>query len=216
MAKKPLLSVAVVVQNQRDAVEATLTSLYELTDIPFELFIIDDGSTDGSGDAIESLLDYHQHEQTFFFQHSHPAGRGNSLNEAIQQCNGTLFWAPETIHEIDENELSKRLDQLADSTNLALIQKRELPSSHQQWLRLIPKANWPQDGDFIWNLPALSSANMFFNPYAERFHGMELAARLGDASYAISDKAWYKPSPFVDNRQPGFQQTDSVCTTLYR
>ena len=216
MAKKPLLSVAVVVQNQRDVVEATLSSLYELSEIQFELFIIDDGSTDGSGDAIESLLDYHQHEQTFFYQHPQPTGRGNSLNEAIVQCNGTLFWAPETIHEIDEKELSKRLGQLADSTNLALIQQREIPSSHQQWVRLIQNKNWPQDGDFIWNLPALSSANTFFNPYATRFHGMELAARLSDASYAVSDTAWYKASPFVENWEPGFHLRQEMLMTIIR
>ncbi len=216
MSKKPLLSVAIVVHNQRDIVESTLTSLYELSDIPFELFLIDDGSTDGSADAIHSLLDYHQHEHTFYFPHSKPVGRGNSLNEAILQCNSSLFWAPETIGDIDETELKKCLPKLAESNDAALIHQNELPSSHRQWVDLIQENNWPADGHFIWNLSSISSANHFFNPYLQQYHGLELAARLGDLSYQRIASNWYKPSSFVEAPQVDLRTRQELLMTVLR
>jgi len=216
MSKKPLLSVAIVVQNQRDIVESTLTSLYELSDIPLELFLIDDGSTDGSADAIQSLLDYHQHEQTFYFPHRKPVGRGNSLNEAILQCNSPLFWAPETISSINETELKKCLPKLAESNDAALIQQNELPSSHRQWINLIQENNWLTDGCFIWNLSAISPANHFFNPYLQQYHGLELAARLGDLSYQRIAGNWHQPSSFVEDPKVDFPTRQELLMTVLR
>lgn len=216
MPNKPLLSVAIVIHDQRDVVEPILTSLYELSTIPFELFLIDDGSTDGSSDAIGSLLDYYQHEHTFYFPHQHPVGRGNSLNEAMLQCNGSLFWAPETISDIDERELSKRLELLVNSTNSALIQQHDLPAGYKQWSRLIKNEKWPKDGDFIWNLPAIPAANHFFNPYLQQFHSLELAARLGDISYMESGQNWYHSSSLVEDPQADIQSKQEILLTILR
>jgi len=216
MPKKPLLSVSIVVQNQRDVIETTLTSLYELSSVSFELFLIDDGSTDGSDEVIQSLLDYYQHEQTFYFAHKNPAGRGNSLNEVLQQCNGQLFWAPETIREINESELTKRLEQLANSTNIALLQRHKLPASHSQWIEFIRQQRWPQDGSFIWNLAAINSANHFFNPYPERYHSLELAARLGNIPCFVSEEGWYRLSSFIDPPEPNDHLRQELLLTILR
>ncbi|NGP87326.1 glycosyltransferase [Fodinibius halophilus] len=216
MPNKPLLSVAIVVHNQRDVIEATLTSLYELNDIPIELFLIDDGSTDGSKDAIESLLDYHQHEQTFYYSHSKPVGRGNSLNEAILQCNAPLFWAPETIGSINEKQLAQQLRRLLDSDSAALTQSYNLPSTHRQWVDLILEDRWLTDGEFIWNLPVISPANHFFNPYLQQHHGIELAARLGDISSLNSPDHWYTPSSFIDLPKPNSYSQQELLITILR
>jgi len=216
MPNKPLLSVAIVVQNQRDIIETTLSSLYELSSVPFELFIIDDDSTDGSDEVIQSLVDYYQHEQTFYFSHKTKAGRGNALNEALLQCDGQLFWAPETIQQINENELAKRLEQLASSTNAAMLQQHQLPGNHQQWMDRIHRRNWPQDGTFIWNLSVIDATNRFFNPYLQQYHGMELAARLGDLSFLTSDLRWYQPSSFLDAPKLNAGIRQEVLLTILR
>ena len=216
MPNKPLLSVAIVIQNQRDTVESTLSSLYELSTIPFELYLIDDGSTDGSDDAIQSLLDYYEHQQTFYFPHEKPTGRGNSLNEAILQCNGPLFWAPESIQSINEPRLGELLERLSDSSASALVQGHELPSSHRQWTYLIQQREWPLDGDFIWNLPAISPANHFFNPYLQHHHATELAARLGDISSLETDESWYEPDSFVDKPVASPQNRQEILMTILR
>lgn len=216
MPNKPLLSVSIVVQNHKDVIESTLTALYETSIIPFELFVIDDGSTDGSEEVIQSVLDYYQHEQTFYFSHQQPVGRGNSLNEVTFQCNGQLFWAPETITDIDEETLSSELKKLAGSQRTLLLQQHELASGYQQWTNLAHQNNWPLDGAFIWNLSALPPKNLFFDPNLKQYHGLELAARLGDISEQTAGKAWYKPSSFIEAPEPTFELRQELFFTLLR
>lgn len=216
MPNKPLLSVSIVVQNHKDVIESTLTALYETSIIPFELFVIDDGSTDGSEEVIQSVLDYYQHEQTFYFSHQQPFGRGNSLNEVTFQCNGQLFWAPETITDIDEETLSSELKKLAGSQRTLLLQQHELASGYQQWTNLAHQNNWPLDGAFIWNLSALPPKNLFFDPNLKQYHGLELAARLGDISEQTAGKAWYKPSSFIEAPEPTFELRQELFFTLLR
>ncbi|WP_441000842.1 glycosyltransferase [Fodinibius sp. SL11] len=217
MPKKPLLTVSVVVQNHRDVIETTLTSLYEISGIPFELFIVDDGSTDNSNEVIQSVLDYYQHEQTFYFTHEKPVGVGNSLNEILSQRNGRLFWAPQTITEIDTEQLSLRLEQLTESTESVLaLQDYQLPATYKEWTELIQQKNWPQNGSFIWDLSALSPGNRFFNPYLKEFHGLELAARLGDISSIKSTQNWFTPSSFLEAVEPNFNLRQELLLTLLR
>lgn len=217
MPKKPLLTVSIVVQNHRDVIESTLTSLYEISGIPFELFIVDDGSTDNSNEVIQSVLDYYQHEQTFYFIHNKPAGLGNSLNEILSQRNGRLFWAPQTISDIDTEQLSLRLEQLTESTESVLaLQNHKLPTSYEDWSNLVQQKNWPQNGSFIWDLSALSTGNRFFNPYLKEFHGLELAARLGDISSIKSTKSWFTPSSLLEATEPDFIVRQELLLTLLR
>jgi GT2 family glycosyltransferase len=161
-------------------------------------------------------LDYYQHEHTFYFPHQHPVGRGNSLNEAILQCNGSLFWAPETISNIDEGELSKRLEQLISSSSPVLIQQCDLPSGYNEWIHLIKEKEWPADGDFVWNLTALSAANHFFNPYLQQFHSLELTARLGDISYIKSKKSWYNTRNLVETPKGNIRSRQEILLTILR
>lgn len=216
MSQKPLLSVAIVVQNHRDVVESTLTSLYELSAIPFELFIIDDGSTDGSDEVIQSVVDYYQHEHTFYFSHGQTAGRGNSLNEILVQCSGMVFWAPETITEIHEQTLSQYLEQLNGSEHAVLLQQHRLPSTHQKWISFLNQNNWPLDGALMWNLSAIAAGNQFFNPYLKQHLGLELAIRLGDASSLVNDEPWYRPSSFIHAPEPDAHQRRELLFSLMR
>lgn len=217
MPNKPLLSVSIVVQNHRDVIESTLTSLFELSVIPFELFIIDDGSTDNSKEVIQSLLDYYQHEQTYFFTHEKPMGIGNALNEIVPQLNGRLLWMPQTITQIDEEVLSLRLEQLTETPkSTVLLQNQELPTSYKGWIQLLQKTNWPQNGEFIWDLTAFSVGNRFFNPYLENYHALELAARLGDISSINSNDTWYKPNSLFESTEPEFHIRQELLLTLLR
>lgn len=216
MTEKTLLSIAIIVQDQRDFIESTLTSLFELEGIPYELILIDDGSTDGSTDVIESLLDYYQHEQTFYFRHEQPAGRGSSLNEALQQCTGKLFWAPETIQEIDQELLSQSLERLAYSSSPTISQKFRIPASARDWLDIFQHSQLPPDGSFIWNLPKLPSEQTFFNPYLKHYHSVELAARVIGNSFELSEASWYQPSPYFNLQQADSAIQQELLITLLR
>jgi glycosyltransferase involved in cell wall biosynthesis len=216
MSQKPLLSVAIIVHNQRDVIESTLTNLYKLSVIPFELIVIDDDSSDGSNEVIQSVLDHYQHDQTFYFTHSQRMGRGSSLNEALLQASGQLFWAPETISDINEEKLSQYLERLSDSESATLLQRRTAPNTIQKWTNFISKHHWLQDGAFIWNLSNLPSENRFFNPCVAEYHCMELAARLDDLSSITSDERWYRASDMVAAPEPDFPLRQELLFSLLR
>jgi GT2 family glycosyltransferase len=178
MPEKLSLSIILTFHNNRDVIESTLSSVFELKQLAYELIIIDDASTDGSSDAIKSLLDYYDHERTFFFQHEKPAGRGNCLNEALQQCNSNLVWCPSSIEQIDESQLVQIPARAKENPQYCFIQQLQLPESGDEWLAYVARQSWHDDASFIWNLDAIPSGQHFFNPYQHQHHGLELAARL--------------------------------------
>ncbi len=188
MAEKLSLSIILTFHNRRDVIESTLTSVFELKEIPFELIIIDDASNDGSGDAIKSLLDYYDHQRTYFFQHERQAGRGNCLNEALQQCNSSLVWCPSSLEQIDESRLGQILARAKENPQTCLIQQLQLPESADEWLSYTARQTWHDDASFFWNLDAFPSDQHFFNPYQHRHHGLELALRLSLADAALFEQ----------------------------
>jgi len=212
MPEKLSLSIILTFHNQRDVIESSLSSVFELKTIPFELILIDDASSDGSSDAIKSLLDYYDHERTFFFQHDEVSGRGNCLNEALQQCNSSLAWCPSSLEQVDETRLKAVIARVKENPKCSyFIQQLQLPESPDEWLSYIARQTWHDDASFIWNLEAIPSEQLFFNPYQYRHHGLELGMRLflmESASFeqvekfsTLSDRAEPVPLPGTDKKE---------------
>ncbi|MCW9706920.1 glycosyltransferase [Fodinibius salsisoli] len=216
MPNTPLLTVTIVVQDQKDVIETTLTSLYECSDIPLELYVIDDASSDGSDQVIESVLDYYQHEQTFYFQHEQAAGRGYCLNEALLQCSGTIFWAPNSINQLDEELFLENLDRLHSSYHTALLQRAVVPSEQAEWLGLIKQDQWPVDESFIWNLSKIPAQNRYFSPHIDSYCGLELAARLQKHSYLQSEEPWSRPNSLAEVQPPNSLLQQEILFSLLR
>ncbi len=194
MGKKPQLSILLPFQNRRSAVEKILTPLYELSTFGFELFIIDDASTDGTGQAIHSLLDYYDHEHTFFFEHDKPAGRGNCLNELLWQVNTPVVWVPHSLEKVDERSLKKAVKKLASSDSGCLVQQFSVPDDDESWLNMIRERSFPEDGQFLWNLNNIGSTRHFFSPFLNRFHCLEWLMRLGSSASLSFSKRFYDDS----------------------
>lgn len=169
MGRNPQLSILLSFRNEREKVEPVLEALFGLSSINFELFIVDDASTDGTGQAIHSLLDYYDYEKTFFFEHTKPAGRGNCLNELLRQINTNIVWAPHSVNNIDEAILEKSVKTLSKSAKPALIQQFTIPGNNKEWLNFIEKDSFPVDAHFLWNLDNIHSPDHFFNPWLNRF-----------------------------------------------
>lgn len=182
-----------------------LEPLFELFSISFELFILDDASTDGTAQAVYSLLDYYEHESTYFFEHTKPAGRGRCLNELLNEVNTEIVWVVNSFQSIDESSLKKAVDKLKASDSACLSQQFTAPGSDEEWLELISEERFPDDTGFLWNLNNIASAENFFNPYLKRFHCFEWLLRLkSDEILSINrsyytlgdDKKSYLPTPF--------------------
>ncbi len=178
MDQKPQLSVLLSFKNQRDEVEPTLSALFELKALPFELIIIDDASRDGTAQAIHSLVDYYQHDHTFFFEHDKPAGRGNCLNEALQQVSSPIVWAPRTLQSIDEEKLRNSIRSLKNGNAPCLLQNVTLPGSLTKWGECIRDDKLPAGDRMLWNLGLVPSSERFINPFLSRQHGTDWLLRL--------------------------------------
>lgn len=195
MDQKPKFSVLLSFQNQRDEVEPSLTALFELESVPFELVIVDDASSDGTMQAIQSLLDYYQHAHTFFFEHTAPAGRGSCLNEALQQANTPIIWAPRSIQSIDDEKLAEAIRLLRNGGAPSLAQNFVMPDNYSRWADRIQNDHLPLDGQLLWNINNIPSTERYFNPFLDRHHSIDLLLRLSMDTLEL-DERFFSPSDF--------------------
>ncbi|HKJ30994.1 MAG TPA: glycosyltransferase, partial [Balneolales bacterium] len=152
MPDLPKLSIIIIFQNQRDVVESTIDALYELPLQSFELILIDDGSTDDTGDIIHSLIEYYRHVDTYFFDRSEQFGKGRSLNEALFTVSGDFLWIVDALDEVSESELTNVLENLKSSEKLVSVNSGFLPSLNEEtWRKLIEEKKFPSNQSFIWN-----------------------------------------------------------------
>lgn len=179
MPDLPKLSIIIIFQNQRDVVESTIDALYELPLQSFELILIDDGSTDDTGDIIHSLIEYYRHVDTYFFDRSEQFGKGRSLNEALFTVSGDFLWIVDALDEVSESELTNVLENLKSSEKLVSVNSGFLPSLNEEtWRKLIEEKKFPSNQSFIWNWKKIPPHQQFFNPYMEDGQAAELALRI--------------------------------------
>ncbi|MEL6664157.1 MAG: glycosyltransferase [Pseudomonadota bacterium] len=80
------VSVIVPTFNRVDLIAETLDSLLAQTRRPDEILVVDDGSSDGTGDVVQSYGD----EVTYLAKPN--GGKASALNLAMQQVSGDLIW----------------------------------------------------------------------------------------------------------------------------
>lgn len=83
----PVVSVLMPSYNHEKFVEASVRSVMAQKGIPFELIVIDDGSTDSSPEILEKLA----HELHFLYVHRPNKGLVNTMNELISMARGKYF-----------------------------------------------------------------------------------------------------------------------------
>ena len=91
----PIISTVLLNWNRADLLERTLRSYIATIQVPFELFIIDNGSTDNSREVIEAFTRQHPQASAIFLNQN--LG-GEALNIGLEMCRGSLY-------HISENDL---------------------------------------------------------------------------------------------------------------
>lgn len=122
----PLISVVLANYNGERFLAETLESVAAQTFSDFEVVLVDDGSTDGSGAILQAFADAHP-ERVRLFMRPKNEGQGPAFNFGVEQAQGDLV----ALLDSDDLWLPNKLERLA-----ALYQAQPDAVLYQHNLRL--------------------------------------------------------------------------------
>ncbi len=98
---RPFVSVVIPTHDRRDLAMHAIRSVLRQRDVDLEVIVVDDGSRDGTGDAVRSLSD----PNVRVLRHDHPSGVATARNKGIEAARGEWIallddddlWAPDKV-----------------------------------------------------------------------------------------------------------------------
>jgi glycosyltransferase involved in cell wall biosynthesis len=121
-----LLSVVMPVYNERNTI-AEIIRRVQAIDIPKEIIIIDDGSTDGTRQDLSRL----RSENIQIFYHDVNKGKGAALRTGFQRIRGDVVVVQDSDLEYDPQDYAKLLEPLLDGRADAVFGSRFLGGTHR-------------------------------------------------------------------------------------
>lgn len=112
----PLVSVLIPVYNEVSTVTIVLTRVLALT-IPLEIVVVDDGSTDGTGEALQRFLSTKppsMAEQVKVISHPQNQGKGAALRSAIATMTGSIAVIQDADLEYNPAEIPRLIQPIID------------------------------------------------------------------------------------------------------
>ncbi|MFS1663866.1 glycosyltransferase family 2 protein [Streptococcus sp. zg-JUN1979] len=106
MQKLDLVSVVVTCYNHKDYIEKCLKSIFNQSYSSIELFVWNDGSTDGSGEVIERVLEDSPFKRTEYYVHDNQ-GLVATRNKAFQQISGNFLLFMDSDNFLEENYIEE-------------------------------------------------------------------------------------------------------------
>jgi dolichol-phosphate hexosyltransferase len=114
-----MLSILMPVYNERDTVERAIDEVLAADlPIPFELIVVNDGSTDGT---TEILRNGQWDARVKLLEHGRNAGKGAAVRTALQSATGEFSAIFDADLEYDPHDLSHLLGPLLDGTTNAVF-----------------------------------------------------------------------------------------------
>jgi len=101
------LSVIVPVYNERNSVVPILEKVLAV-ELPKEVIVVDDGSTDGSADLLGEFVQ--KHPQVTLLRHEHNRGKGAAIRTALSQATGDVVVIQDADLEYDPRDLPGLLE----------------------------------------------------------------------------------------------------------
>lgn len=108
-----LVSVLVPLYNEEEYVSVSIQRVIEAAmpaGVSLEVVVVDDGSTDGSAEAVEELAGHYQ--QIRLIRHPQNRGKGAAIRTAIEHARGEFAVVHDADLEYDAKDLPKLLDPL--------------------------------------------------------------------------------------------------------
>src|SRR5581483_12433643 len=102
-----MLSILMPVYNERERVERAIAEVLA-TELPtdFELIIVDDGSTDGTREILQGLMETQPSGRVRLFQHDHNQGKGAAVQTALSHAEGEFSAIFDADIEYDPADLA--------------------------------------------------------------------------------------------------------------
>ena len=176
----PLVSVIIPVYNGGRFLRAALESVFAQTYRPFEVIVVDDGSTDDSGAIAQSFPDVR-------YIHQANQGVAAARNHGLEAAAGEFFafldqddlWKPEKLklqveHLLSSPDLGYTLTQQQfflepGATLPAWFRKELLSAVHTGWVLgtlVVRRATFDQVGNFATGYSAANDSDWFFRAKA--------------------------------------------------
>ncbi len=188
----PLFSVFFVLRNCEEQVEEYLTPFLSDDSLPCEIFIINDASTDGTGQATTSLIEHYEHEHTFYFEHEQRIGTGQSLNELLREMNTNIFMVVDKPGNPVTSSIIEAVEKLHGSPDLAIIPEKSNILNPTLLKELLEKKQFPSSTQVIIQKNKVTGTKLFFNPFIEFGHSVELVLRNGERPGIARSKIFFK------------------------
>ena len=115
----PRLSILMPVYNERATVERAIEEVLAADlPVPFELIVVDDGSTDGTSDILRGR-DWDS--RVTLLEHDRNAGKGAAVRTALRSASGEFSAIFDADLEYDPHDLAHLLEPLLDGTTNAVF-----------------------------------------------------------------------------------------------
>jgi glycosyltransferase involved in cell wall biosynthesis len=103
------VTIAMPAFNERATIERAVASVLEAELPPYELLIVDDGSTDGTGELLESAS---WPEQVRIVRHERNKGKGEALRTALREARGRYTTILDADLEYQADDIPALIDPL--------------------------------------------------------------------------------------------------------
>ena len=162
-----------------------------------EIIIIDDAATEELSSRLHEMVQTCDNDLVFLLDHEQTTGRGNCLNEALNQASGKFVWVPERADRFNENLFKDAFRRFKSDPAAVWVMDYNLPNGSMPWLEDAKDGRLPDDSCFVWNRHVLEGRSFFFNPFLTHLHGAELAMRIHQ------ENVWHRTDPFfvIDQHQ---------------
>lgn len=181
---KPLISIIIPVYNVKTYLQKCLDSIFAQHCDQIEVICIDDGSTDGSGDALDS---YAAREPVLKVIHKENSGVSAARNDGIRQATGEYLLFVDSDDWLEEGSLHGLTERLSSNKVDILFSDHLVVSSSQS--RLVSMFSCPFTTCNRSSIDDIQSA--VFNMGPANYRNDEFSVKAGSAApwhYVVSAK----------------------------